>query len=182
MTCIVGIIENGKVYMGADSAGVAGLDITRRKDAKVFHNGEFLIGYTSSFRMGQLLRFKFKPPEYRPDKKDLYEYMCTDFVEAVRKCFKDGGYARKNNEEESAGCFLVGAYGRLFQLESDYQIGESINNYDSIGCGANYAKGALFVIDRENYEPEDKIKRALLAASEHSAGVCGPFEIIKEAK
>ena len=27
MTCIVGVVQDGKVFMGADSAGVSGLDI-----------------------------------------------------------------------------------------------------------------------------------------------------------
>ena len=57
MTCIVGLIDGRRVWMGGDSAGVSGLDITVRADAKVFRNGDFLIGFTSSFRMGQLLAF-----------------------------------------------------------------------------------------------------------------------------
>jgi hypothetical protein len=55
MTCIVGIVENGKVYMGGDAAGVNGYSVRVRKDPKLFKVGEFLFGYTSSFRMGQLL-------------------------------------------------------------------------------------------------------------------------------
>lgn len=60
MTCIIGLIKNKKVYIGGDSAGVDGLNITIRKDSKVFKINKFIIGYTSSFRMGQLLRFKLK--------------------------------------------------------------------------------------------------------------------------
>lgn len=52
MTCIVGIVDNGKVYMGADSLGVGGLSKRVRKDPKLFRVGEFVFGYTSSFRMG----------------------------------------------------------------------------------------------------------------------------------
>ena len=36
MTCIAAIAEKGKVYIGGDSAGVAGLDLTIRADEKVF--------------------------------------------------------------------------------------------------------------------------------------------------
>ena len=64
MTCIVGVVDNGKVYMGGDSAGVGGLCIETRKQPKVFRNGDFLIGYTDSFRMGQLLQYKMSPPRY----------------------------------------------------------------------------------------------------------------------
>ena len=67
MTCIVGYLDKKtkKVTIGGDSAGVAGLDITIRKDEKVFKVDNFIIGCTSSFRMIQLLRFSFKPPEIK---------------------------------------------------------------------------------------------------------------------
>ena len=64
MTAIVAIRQDNTVYMGGDSAGVAGLKITIRKDPKVFINGNFLMGFTTSFRMGQLLQYSFKPPEH----------------------------------------------------------------------------------------------------------------------
>ena len=32
---------------------------------KVFHNGEFIMGFTDSFRMGQLLQYKLQiPPQH----------------------------------------------------------------------------------------------------------------------
>lgn len=75
MTAIVGFAQKGKVWIGGDSAGVGGWQITVRKDPKVFRVGDCLIGYTSSFRMGHLLRFKFRPPEQRPSADD-FEYLC----------------------------------------------------------------------------------------------------------
>jgi len=57
MTCIVGLIdkESKKIYMGGDSAGVANYSLSVRKDPKVFKRYGFIFGFTSSFRMGQLL-------------------------------------------------------------------------------------------------------------------------------
>ena len=61
MTCIVGMVDGqGTVYIGADSLAAGGYQKTIRKDAKVFTNGIAVMGYTSSFRMGQLLRYKLK--------------------------------------------------------------------------------------------------------------------------
>ena len=74
MTCIVGLVHEGVVYIGGDSAGVAGLSLTVRADEKVFQNGEFLMGFTTSFRMGQLLRYSLKPPCSYPD-DDINQYM-----------------------------------------------------------------------------------------------------------
>ena len=36
MTCIVGLLENEKIYMGADSAGIGGFNIRKRRNKKVF--------------------------------------------------------------------------------------------------------------------------------------------------
>ena len=82
MTCIVGLLHDNSVYIGGDSAGVADYSLTVRADEKVFVNDGFIMGFTKSFRMGQLLRYCFKPPPYHPD-SDLDEYMVKDFVNAV---------------------------------------------------------------------------------------------------
>jgi len=177
MTCIVGLIDEGKVYMGGDSAGVAGLDIVTRKDAKVFKNGPFLIGYTSSFRMGQLLRFKLNPPK-RYEDVDIFKFMVVDFIEAVRECLKAGGYARVNNNEEKGGFFLVGYEGRLFEVESDFQIGEVEKGYIACGCGQSFALGSLYQTEGQK-NPKKRILSALSAAQEFSAGVREPFHILE---
>jgi len=172
MTCIVGLVHDGKVYMGGDSAGVAGYDLTVRADEKVFTNGEFIMGFTSSFRMGQLLRYKFKPPFHLPN-VSVDEYMVTSFIEEVRKCLKEGGYARSG--EESGGRFLVGYKGELFYIDSDYQVGRLVDGFAAVGCGAQIAHGALFATGGKH--PEERIKTALEAAERFSAGVRGPFVI-----
>lgn len=176
MTCIVGVIHKGKVIIGADSAGVAGLDITIRKDPKVFKVGEFIIGCTSSFRMIQLLRFSFTPPIRHPD-TDIYQYMCTDFVNTVRACFKAGGYAEKSNEVEKGGVFLIGWRDRLFKIESDYQVCEGTRLFEACGCGDPYAIGAMDALEGK-LDGEALVLKALEIASNHSAGVAPPFIVL----
>lgn len=176
MTCIVGVIENGTVYIGGDSAGIGGYELTIRKDKKVFRNGDFLIGGTSSFRMLQLLRWSFTPPAH-DSSTDLERYLATTFVDALRECFKAGGYAQKSNEQEEGGIFLVGYRGRLFCLWQDYQVGEALDGYNAVGCGSEVAKGVLFATpDMQGYK---RVELALKAAERHNAGVRGPFLIEK---
>lgn len=180
MTCIIGMIDGKTVTIGADSAGVSGLDIIIRKDPKVFQTGEFLIGCTSSFRMIELLQFSLK---VNPRKdKEVYEYMCTDFINAVRKCFKKGGYLQKyNTGDDKGGLFLVGYEGRLFEIMEDFQVAESMDNYTSIGCGEKYAMGSLYntepIRSHKTYTIENRIMIALQTADKFSAGVCPPFII-----
>jgi ATP-dependent protease HslVU (ClpYQ) peptidase subunit len=176
MTCIVGLVHNNKVYIGGDSAGVGGLSLDVRSDEKVFIKGEFVMGFTSSFRMGQLLRYKLQIPYHKPD-IDNYEYMVTEFVEAVRQCLKDCGYVRSYNGEEYAGTFLVGYRGELFVVENDYQVGKLAMNFHAVGCGEDIAKGSLYSTKNIN-KPEDRILEALAASEQFSAGVRGPFKIV----
>jgi ATP-dependent protease HslVU (ClpYQ) peptidase subunit len=175
MTCIVGVIDKkeDKVLIGGDSAGVGGYDVTIRKDVKVFKVGDFVIGCTTSFRMIQLIRFSFSPPKRHPD-TDIYKYMCTEFINELRRCFKDGGYAEKEKEAERGGRFLVGYGNRLFKIDDDYQVGESMDGFDACGCGAVYSLGALKAMD-ESGDVKERVERSLEIAVHFSAGVRPPF-------
>jgi hypothetical protein len=172
VTCIVGLVAGGVVHMGGDSACVGGLSLWSRSDAKVFSNGGFLFGFTSSFRMGQLLRYALRPPKRHAD-EDVMKFMVTELVPAVRQCLKDGGFASRDSERESGGTFLVGYAGRLFRVCDDYQVGECADGYDACGCGEEFARGAMFAT--KGKPPAERITTALEAAAAHSAGVRAPF-------
>ncbi len=176
MTCIVGLVDKNIVYIGGDSAGVAGYSLTVRADEKVFVKDGFIMGFTSSFRMGQLLQYNLKIPKYHSD-VDIFEYMVTDFINAVRECFKGGGFAQKDKEEERAGIFLVGFKGKLFKINFDYQVGVPSLPFDVCGCGTDIALGAMYA--NVNLSPKERIIQALEAAEQFSAGVRRPF-IVKE--
>ena len=174
MTCIVAIKNEGAVYMAGDSAGVAGWALQLRQDAKVWAKGGFLFGFTSSFRMGQLLRYKLQPPTHHAEIED-YEYMVSVFVEEVRSCLKTGGYAKLKENVEEGGTFLVGYKGEIYLIGEDYQVGVMIDNYMAVGCGSAYAKGAMYALRHDKTNCEVKLEIALAAAQRHSAGVRGPW-------
>ena len=179
MTAIAGFVHDGHVWIGGDSAGVAGWDLTLRADQKVFRNGEFLIGFSGSFRSGQLLRYSFKPPTHK-ENQDIYEFMVVDFVDAMRACLKAGGLAKRENEVETTdnGWALIGYRGRLFCMCPDYQIGEALDPFDAIGCGSLICRGAMYA-EADETIPEDRVLTALKAAEHMNAGVRGPFHIEK---
>lgn len=174
MTCIVGFVEGNKVWMGGDSAGVGGWDLTVRADQKVFRNGPMLFGFTSSFRMGQLLRYALKVPDHDP-RVEVEKYMATYFIDAVRECLKLHGFASKTSDVEKGGTFLVGYMGRLFTIYDDYQVGSSADGFDAVGCGNQIARGALYASG--HLFGQEKAEMALRAAERCSAGVRGPFHI-----
>lgn len=174
MTAVVAIEDTSKktVYMGADSCGIAGLNHTVRDDPKVFINGPFIMAFTSSFRMGNLLNYKVDPPKQSVKQSDI-QYMNTDFIDHVREVFNKNGYGTP----ASGGTFLVGYNGKLYTVDNDFQIGIPHEKYDAAGCGAPYALGALFAT--KGKKPEERIKIALEAATFNSAGVLPPYRMLK---
>lgn len=175
MTCIVGVEHDGGVTIGADSQGSSDTTKVARADSKLFRVGPYLIGFTTSFRMGQLLRYSFNPSN--PDPRDVDRHMCTTFVNELRECLKDGGYAEKSNEVERGGTFLVGVSGRLYCVESDYQVGRGLEQYAACGSGEPFAYGSLHTTGRYDISPRRRCLLALEAAAAHNPYVGGPFAV-----
>jgi ATP-dependent protease HslVU (ClpYQ) peptidase subunit len=178
VTVIAGLVDNGTVLIGGDSAGVAGYQLTVRRDSKTFVNGPYVLGFTSSFRMGQILRHTFTPPT-PPSDADIERFMCTTWIDAVRNVLKGAGWALVHEGQESGGTFLVGIHGRLFEVNGDYQVGENLDGYAAVGCGDDVALGALYATADADMAAEDRVVTALRAAERFSAGVRGPFTLTR---
>lgn len=180
MTCVAALVEKGKIYMGADSAGVAGLTMRVRSDSKVFKvesDPPMLMGVCGSFRVRDLLRYAFDPPAINTD--DLTAYMVREFVEAVRHLVHNAGVAAKeDNVEDMPAEFIVGFRGRLFTIESDYQVGEQPEKYVAVGCGTDIAMGAFYATEGSRLAPKERVVRALKASARYSGGVCAPFSVL----
>ncbi len=182
MTCIVGFANEKKMILMGDSAGTSGYDVVIRSDPKVFTleqkgGPNVLIGFTSSFRMGQLLMTLEVP---RDDIGEPFGFMIARFIPAVRKLFAQGGFLVKENGREEGGKFLVGYRGKLFTIDSDFQVGIAADQYDSIGCGESYALGVLDVLlCQKDADPRQALTVALQLAEKRSGAVRGPFRTVE---
>jgi ATP-dependent protease HslVU (ClpYQ) peptidase subunit len=174
MTCVIGIIDNDRVFIGGDSAAVAGWTRRRTLLQKVFRRGPFLIGYTTSFRMGQLLEHQLLVPK-QDDRESNMGFMVNKFIEATRALLKERGFSKIESNNESGGKFMVGYRGRLYSIESDFQVGEMAEGFDAIGSGSEFALGAMSALNA--LPPKRRILRSLEIASEYNMGVCAPFVV-----
>lgn len=175
MTCIVGLSVDGQVYMGGDSAAVANYERRASALPKVFRRGKMLIGYTSSFRMGQLLQHTIAIPEHT--EFSGIDYMVCKFVEEVRKVFREYGYTKIEGNVESGGSFMVGLNGRLYCIEEDFQVQQYQDGVGAVGCGWSYALGAMMALT--HLEPMERIQRSLEISAYFSAGVMAPFTVLR---
>ena len=181
MTCIVAIRDTDRVWMGADSAGSSEHRLRTYANAKVFQRGDWIIGYTTSFRMGQLLQYKLQLPRPPEDPLEIEGYMVTDFIDAVRHTFKKGGMSTKRNEAEMGGSFLVGYQEQLFQVQDNYQVMVPNQDFDAAGTGQDVALGSLYTTAGRVKGPRQRLTIALEAAQQFCRGVRAPFTVIHNA-
>lgn len=178
MTAIAGLIDGKNVWIGGDSAAGRGQDVRVRSDAKVFrlHNG-MLVGCTTSFRMAQLIRYKFTAPEQSASKDDM-RYLVTDFVDELRHVFRSNGLMEVNNSVESGGEFLIGWKGGLYSIMSDFQVADyRLDGIAAAGCGESYVIGSLA---STTGDPERRVRTALEVAAGFSEAVRPPFTILND--
>lgn len=175
MTCVVGLVEKETVHIGVDSAAVQGWTRRASRVPKVFRRGPFLIGYTTSFRMGQLLQHHLDVPPQEAGQDDM-EYLVTHFIERVRALLKEKGFTKVEQNTEKGGQFLVGYRGRLYTVESDFQVGEHFDGFEVLGSGSEFALGAMKAL--ANVPAKQRIRRALEIAAHFNMGVCAPFSIM----
>jgi ATP-dependent protease HslVU (ClpYQ) peptidase subunit len=175
MTCIVGLQKNGVVWIGGDSAGTSG-DMRQRVrgDKKVFINGEFIIGFCGSFRVGQLLRHNLQLPTPQPGQDDV-TFLVNDFINAVKACLSEGSSVEQMKGFE--GAFLVGYRGKLYNIEADFQVGQPEVGFDACGSGADVAIGAMHASTKVR-NSRKRIEKALEASALNNAAVRPPFTIL----
>jgi ATP-dependent protease HslVU (ClpYQ) peptidase subunit len=178
MTCIVGWAKENTVTMGCDSAAVDNSGhINKTLLPKVFRAGNLMIGYTSSFRMGQLLQYNLEFEENK-NNSDM-KYLVKQVVPNIRKCLKEGGYTTIKDNEEIGGQFLLGYKGLLYEVASDFQVNIFTRPFNAVGSGQPYALGALSILNA--YFPTQDIKpilwKALTTAAQFNCYVTKPFSI-----
>lgn len=169
MTCVVALRHDGVIYMGCDSAGVGGYSRSNRLDPKIYRVGEMLIGFTTSFRMGQLLGYSLTLP--RPTWRRPSSTPC-----AIAS--RPAAGRRKTRTWSAAAISSSPTRAASSRSKGDYQVAENAEPYNAVGCGFDLALGSLFTSGRvANASARERVEEALQAAAAFSAGVYPPFRI-----
>lgn len=177
MTCVAGWVDDAGITFSADSAGVAeGGALTPRQDEKIFFNGDFLIGFSGSFRLGQIARYHFHPPSYtRSDRTYDIAYMVRHFVPALREALSVHGFDTSGQGDEWA--MLVGVSQQIYRIDHDFQVGQSTFQFDAIGAGDQIALGAM-LMQLGTESGRDTTRLAIFAAETFSQHVRGPIRTL----
>ena len=175
MTCIAGLVDKGKVWIGGDSfIGSADSFDYDLSDSKVFRKGEFLYGCSGDARDAQILKYIFRPPAQPKRMSDL-TYLATTYVDALRDLMVEQGRGVvEEGVSKFNGHLLIGYRGSLYELLGTYTVLRSPRKMAAMGCGNHLALGAMSVAKGTGRE---RVKAALEAAAMWSAGVKPPFKI-----
>ena len=192
MTAIVALTDGTKLCIAGDSAGVMATgEIQLSETPKVFVREGYAMGFTTSFRMGQLLKYEVSLPPYPGAGSDLEEFMVRTFVPAIRTTFADHGFSKsltrgkraetmhyEEQGQQTGGRFIVGVRGTLFVIEEDFHVAKPRTPYVAIGSGATVAHGALFALHTQ-VPLRVCAETALKASAFHTSGVRPPFTVLE---
>lgn len=169
MSCVIGLVAEGKIWFGAD--GFATTEDGERRPIvcnKIIKNGDYMFGYTGSVRTGQILREElFTPPD------DIL--MLPD---ALREYYTAAGCMADAEGMNAQTCnFLIAWQDRLYEILMDYQLNEVLGDYTAIGSGAQVAMGAMYAMQySRKMQPISKLERALKASAFFNTAVGPPYD------
>ncbi|MEE8524607.1 MAG: hypothetical protein V3T72_11805 [Thermoanaerobaculia bacterium] len=191
MTDVVAVTDGQRVVIGADSAAISDREIHIRATPKVFRNGPYAVGFTTSWRMGQILNHLVELPEppRRLDDEQLERFMVTEVIETIRDAFTRHGFVKTARVALSSeitvegqamgGAFLIGIDGCIFEIREDFQVVRPGRRFAAVGAGAVLSLGALRALERlPDLSLEERTLAALEAAQDYSPAVRAPFRLV----
>ena len=186
MTCIVGLEWNNAAFIGGDLQGTGGNHSFQHTQPKIFERGGVLFGYTTSYRFGQIIENHLQDPLHVPENRnDVYYWICQELVPKMIITLEQNNWGQ-------GGTMLLAVHGQLWTLQSDFSVLRSVEGYNAVGSGYEYALGSLHtyimnqqyygIPEREYYNdtfPEQMIKDAISAAAFFSPSV-GKDSVVKK--
>lgn len=176
MTTIVAVCKNGNVIMGADSQVTDGSRPNRHlRMEKITKNNGYLIAGSGDSQPCDILQYIFVPPVPTvQERKDLYKFMITKFVPAIRECLEENGW-KPSSEDKDAGFNMLFAFdGEVFDIGDDFSVLLNDDGIYGVGSGSPIAIGALYA--------GVSVEKALEYASINDIYTSGPYQIVKQQK
>jgi ATP-dependent protease HslVU (ClpYQ) peptidase subunit len=165
VTTIIGVVKNGHVILGADSQVTSqSRPNMHPKMQKITNNNGYLIAGSGDSTPCDILQHIFIPPVPTiAERKDLYKFMITKFVPAMREALDENGY-KLDGVDKDAG----------FEIDSDFSVLLNGEGIYGIGSGSPFAIGALSM--------GGTVEQSLEIAVKNDIYTSGPFQIVKQSK
>lgn len=176
MTCIVGIADGDKVYMGADSMASDSWNKYTSAEGKLWKEGGLLFGGCGNIRPLQVIKHHLTIPQ-QADDQDTEEYLVASLADAIAHTLDEHGMLTKKWQIHGGGSLMLGYRGALYSIGCDLTVMVCADGYGADGSGRDHALGALFAT-KTVANTKKRLTTALEAASYHGLYVAPPFVIM----
>lgn len=177
MTCVVGVEKDGAVWLAGDSAclDVEGDAVVTQRQSKVFRRGPYCIGFSGSFRIGNLFKYDLKLPNTLSSNHP--RQISEELIKVIEK-------HQLKEEDWSA---LIGYKDKLYIVQSDCYCYRHTKPYAAIGAesAVAVALGTFCTIEslqlqlKEQMSGKAILKMALENATTFSSNVRPPWKFTK---
>jgi len=174
MTVIAAFDDGNTYWIASDSVGSAG-NMQYELGSKLIKKGDYVIGFSWSYRVADIIRECKFLPEAINGMKDLR--LLRDIIKAL--ITKDGageGDGQSNGSngsmtEHPVDIVIISPSG-MYTIETDYQIHKVMSGYAMTGSGTEVAAGALYSCKKLNVHGKDAVRLAVTSAMTH-VPTCG---------
>ena len=170
MTCIAGIMKDGKVYLAGERGASEGNYIVPIDKPKIWTAGPYICGVAGTC-VGQLIQYNFTPPapEGNADK-----FMHGKFLKSLKTFYSEWDIGGKESELS----LLIGLKGKLYEHDAaDLTLVSYERDFIAVGSGADYAMGSLYST-QSHKDPKRRLTLAINAAVTYSTSCIGPIDIL----
>lgn len=178
MTCVVALTDGQRIVVGADSAGSSfeGTgEIHTIAIPKIFRVNGYLLGFSGSWFVGQVVRHHVGWREPADEAADLQSFLLTQILPEINRALAQAGYDKTIHGTWQV---LVARAGQIFMLSSRLELLRTTTPYVAIGSGRFVAYGAFHAwMQREGLGLEETVERVLEAVCQFVPGVREPFVI-----
>jgi len=180
MTLIIGMEEQGRVIMAADSAfGNPEEFYVYPNVSKIERCGPYLVGGCGMTRITQTLRHFVQWPE-PPESEDLSPFLIRVVLPEIRRAVEVVGAAQSGRAflgDKTA--VLIGVRGHLYGIGSDLAVVRT-NRVACIGCGRHAAYPVMEALEQAGIEPaRRRIEMTLEIVARHVPVVEPPFRFFE---
>jgi len=160
MTIVAAIKDGDAIVVCSDGAASDGSEFSIRKGSpkvwkvEIPYLGSAIIGFAGTFSICQLIRYKFRVPEF--NHTTLQSYL-VDFQLDLNKFLKKKRDSYKPTEEGEY-TLLFAAKSQILILYPNGDVEETVEGYNAIGDGAQVAMGALGVLNATDYTSWEKLQ------------------------
>ena len=179
MTCIIGLKQDGKLVVGADSRVTQGSHIVNTEVNKLVEKDETIIGICGYLRFADIIRSQFTVPP-KPEGKSDPDFLSTEFANSLRTCLENikmvemvDGMSRIPDS-----AMIIIYKNNIYSMGSDYSV-ICHGDFAAEGSGTDYALGSLHATAGLSLAPVKRVTMALDAACKFNAWCAPPYHIIE---